>query len=89
MKAIQIKDFDECEKKAESGLDKNCFECSCKVCLAQEHELRQLARIGKATEKALNQGYDFIYNTDVLGECEIEEMYSTKDLLKWAESEGE
>lgn len=51
-------------------------------------ELERLATIGKATEKAFNQGYDFVYNVDVLGECEIKEMYSTKDLLKWAESEG-
>lgn len=52
-------------------------------------ELELLARIGKATVKALAQGYNLIYNTEILGACDVKEIYSEKDLLKWAEGEGE
>lgn len=40
--------------------------------------------LGKAVEKAFRQGYDLIYNTDVLDQCDVKEIYSKKDLLKWA-----
>lgn len=36
MNKIQIFDADLCEKLAESGIDKDCMECSCQVCIAQE-----------------------------------------------------
>lgn len=49
MNARQLKDADECEKMADSGLDKDCNQCSCRVCLVQEGELLHAAEIGRAT----------------------------------------
>jgi hypothetical protein len=32
---LQIKDSEECDRMQERGEDKECFECSCSVCIAQ------------------------------------------------------
>jgi hypothetical protein len=34
----QIKDAEECERMSEEGKDKECFGCSCSVCIAQESD---------------------------------------------------
>jgi len=36
MNKQQIKDMEECELMGESGQDKDCSECSCSVCIAQQ-----------------------------------------------------
>jgi len=32
---LQIRDSEECNRMQERGEDKECFECSCSVCIAQ------------------------------------------------------
>lgn len=32
---LQIKDSEECDRMQENGEDKECFECSCSVCIVQ------------------------------------------------------
>lgn len=67
---MQIFDADLCEKLAESGIDKDCMECSCFGCIAQEPKVLTANEYQQAALRTANSEdpKDLILN-GALGLC--------------------
>lgn len=67
MNKMQLKDLQKCEEMEERGKSKDCFECSCNVCIAQEPSMfsnKELLLIKRAIERYRGDAYAWLLRTD-------------------------
>ena len=69
MNKIKTFDADLCEKLAESGIDKDCMECSCQVCIAQGPKVLTANDYQVAALRTANKDSKDLILNGVLGLC--------------------